>query len=75
MYTIYKYELLKPQTTLSMHKGAKILCVQVQEHFMKERPCIWALVDPQAEKEERHFKVYGTGHEIGEHEHDKRRFS
>ena len=64
MYSIYKYELLGAQTTLRMHKGAEILCVQVQEQGRKERPCLWALVDTLAEMEERHFKVYGTGHEM-----------
>lgn len=26
--------------------------------------CMWALVDPEAEKEQRHFIIVGTGHEV-----------
>jgi hypothetical protein len=37
--------------SISMPKGAELLSIQVQRGI----PCIWALVDPAAEKEERRF--------------------
>ena len=57
MKTIWKFELPK-QGNVEMPKGAEILTVQTQN----EKPCIWALVNPDAEKEERAFVIYGTGH-------------
>lgn len=47
--------------TISMPKDAKVLCVQTQ----REVPCIWAVVDPSAEVEQRKFYVRGTGHPLG----------
>ncbi len=29
-----------------------------------EQPCMWALVDPDAPKENRNFRFVGTGHPI-----------
>jgi hypothetical protein len=46
--------------TLEMPKDAEILTVQTQN----EKPCIWALVNPENDKELRYFEVYGTGHGI-----------
>jgi hypothetical protein len=40
-----------------MPVGAKILSVQAQHN----KPTIWALVDPVADKETRRFFVVGTG--------------
>lgn len=45
-------------TDLDMPKGATLLHVQVQ----RATPCLWALVDPTAEKEKRSFCWVGTGH-------------
>jgi len=42
---------------VSMPKGAQILSIQVQN----EVPCIWAVVDDNADKEVRIFEIYGTG--------------
>lgn len=59
--TIWKFEL---ETTdnqeIKMPVGAEILTVQVQGETL----CLWALVDPSAEKETRHFEMIGTGHPI-----------
>ena len=59
--TIWKFPI---ETTdfqnLVMPKGAKVLCVQIQD----DNPFIWAMVDPSAEKEERSFLVLGTGHPV-----------
>jgi hypothetical protein len=59
MKTIWKFELPK-QGKILMPKGAEILTVQTQN----EIPCIWAVVNPDADKEERTFVIYGTGFEF-----------
>lgn len=59
--TIWKYELKTTDVQqVYMPIGAEILTVQTQ----LERPCLWALVDPQAEKETRGIMIYGTGHPV-----------
>lgn len=59
--TIWKFELeIADDQTIEMPVDSEILTVQTQN----EIPCIWALVDPTAEKEIRHIKIYGTGHDI-----------
>lgn len=61
MKRVYKYPLtITDFVTISMPIGAKILRVDVQN----EKPYIWALVDPDAVKETRCFRIAGTGHEI-----------
>ena len=57
---VWKFEITPKQTTLEMPKGAEILTIQLQN----EKPCIWALVNPENAKELRHFEVYGTGANI-----------
>lgn len=60
MKAIWKYPF--PTTdiaTISMPAGAKILCVQTQNNM----PCLWALVDIEAEPEFRKIVTYGTGHQ------------
>ena len=56
---IWKFAI-NPKTTLEMPKGAEILTMQLQN----EIPCIWALVNPENEKELRNFEIYGTGNNI-----------
>lgn len=58
---IYKYKL-NPAVNQALHLpiGAEILCVQMQGADM----CLWALVDPNADIEERIIEIYGTGHPI-----------
>lgn len=59
--TIWKFKLeTKDNNIIQMPKGAKILTVEAQY----EKPCMWALVDPNQETETRHFEVFGTGHAI-----------
>lgn len=61
MKSIYKYQLpLGDTVTIEMPREAQALAVQVQSGS----PYIWALVDPDAPKELRQFKVFGTGHMI-----------
>ncbi len=55
---VYKYAI--PRTAdswVEMPEGAKILCVDEQDDLI----VIWALVDPKAQKEKRHFSIVGTG--------------
>jgi hypothetical protein len=40
-----------------MPVGAKILTAQHQDGVMT----LWAMVDPDAEREQRGFRIYGTG--------------
>ncbi len=57
---IFKYELRVDDIQfVSMPKGAKLLTVQAQQDI----PCVWALVDPNAEKEDRKIYMWGTGHD------------
>jgi hypothetical protein len=55
---IWKYEIpIKDDFTLEMPKDSKILSFQLQ----KDIPQLWAIVDENAEKEIREFKLLGTG--------------
>jgi hypothetical protein len=59
--TIWKFAFeIGDEIVIEMPKGAEILTVQVQSGLA----FIWALVDPGAEKENRYFDLYGTGHLI-----------
>lgn len=59
--TIWKFELaVNDRNNIKMPVGAEILTVQVQN----EAPCIWAMVEPDSGTEVRHFRTFGTGHEI-----------
>uniref|UniRef100_A0A6H2A2W0 DUF7352 domain-containing protein n=1 Tax=viral metagenome TaxID=1070528 RepID=A0A6H2A2W0_9ZZZZ len=61
MRTIYKYQCLEMDNfTIEMPTGSHILTVQMQ----RGEPCIWAIVDPDAFPEQRHFQLFGTGHPI-----------
>ena len=56
---VYKYEVpVSDYFTIEMPVGARILSIQTQF----KRTCIWALVDPNAEKQKRNFRLCGTGH-------------
>ncbi len=61
MKTIYKYPFgITDDFEIFMPEGARVLHVGMQY----DRPCIWALVDPNAVQEERKFHLAGTGHSI-----------
>lgn len=63
MQAVYKYSV--PMTDyfkLALPVGARVLTVQAQG----DEACLWALVDPAAEKETRSFRLAGTGHPIDE---------
>ena len=59
MKTIWKWTL-KPETTIDMPHGAKLLAVQEQHG----EPQLWALVDYGAKKYPRTFRIHGTGHDL-----------
>lgn len=64
MKRIFKYPVnIVDFIEIEMPKGAEILSFQTQY----EQPCIWAIVDPEAETEMRKFRVCGTGHELSAH--------
>lgn len=63
MKTIWKFPLVRPKVNrIAMPKGARIL--KTSGETGENSPNIWALVDSDAEKEDRFFLVTGTGHGI-----------
>lgn len=59
MTTIWKFPLaVDDHVKIRVPRDAKILAVQVQDGT----PCIWALVEPRMPKEDRTFRIFGTGH-------------
>ena len=61
METIYKYPLeLKDKQTIEMPIGSQILCVQTQF----DKPCIWAMVNPNLPPVGVKIEIYGTGGSI-----------
>jgi hypothetical protein len=63
MKTVFKYPLeLKEVQEIEMPKKAEILCIQTQNN----KPCIWALVEPNGIEETRIFEIHGTADEIKE---------
>jgi len=57
----YPFSIEDEPFEIQLPQGAKIVAVFVQD----TRPCLWAQVDPKAEKEPVRFLVCGTGHPIG----------
>lgn len=60
---IYKYPLgrLGDWITLWIPEGAEPLCVQVQNG----EPCMWAKVELGRPPVVHHFRIAGTGHDLG----------
>ncbi len=62
MKAIWKFSLVVTDVNdIEMPKWAKILKVDVN---FEEQPQMWALVIPDAIRETRRFRIYGTGHPI-----------
>lgn len=60
---VVQYQLLLlDRITVALPKDAEILDVQAQG----VNPCLWALVDRDAETEQRIFRIVGTGHGLGD---------
>lgn len=71
MKTIWKFPLLVTDLCrIQIPKNAEVLTVQRQN----EQVCLWALVDPEANKETRYFEVHGTGNPILESDNRERRY-
>lgn len=63
MKKVFKYPVeIDGKFSLLLPMEAKILAVQIQH----DKPCLWALVDPNAPVETRSFRLAGTGHPIDE---------
>ena len=61
MRAVWKFPLaLADEVELDIPRGAEMLDFQMQGRTL----CIWALVDPEAPKELRTFRVAGTGHPL-----------
>ena len=76
MKVVFKYDCsIDDEVSVMMPADAKILKVAVQrsnDDDMKRRCfCIWALVETDNLKTDRHFRVYGTGKPI---ENEKQKF-
>ena len=60
--TIWKFPLkLTDGQNISFPIGAKFLSIQDQNGI----PCLWALVDPDADTEIRFIEIFGTGSPVG----------
>jgi len=58
MKTIWKFTLeVTDYQEIDLPEGARVLCVQTQH----DRPCLWAVVDPDAELIPRGIHIFGTG--------------
>lgn len=63
MITIWKYPLIVDNFQfIKLPKDSRILTVQQQQGTL----CMWALVDPEKEREEYTVWVIGTGHPMPE---------
>lgn len=63
MRQVWKYELkTTDEQVLMMPDGAQILTVQIQE--ITDIPCLWALVNPDANKVKRIIETFGTGNPV-----------
>ncbi len=60
MKTVHKYEITDWSCPVTMPVGAKIIHVADQYGAAM----MWAVVDPSAPTENRHFRIAGTGGEI-----------
>lgn len=63
-YVIWKFPILPTNNKVEMPEDAEVLTAQMQGSTL----CIWALVDPSADKVKRDIVVVATGHEISKAE-------
>ncbi len=61
MKTIWKFPFqITDHQVIEMPAFSQLLTVQMQHG----EPCLWALVNPDARKVDRHIIVHGTGHQV-----------
>lgn len=61
MKTIWKFSLaVMDKQAIQMPIGAEILAVQLQD----TQPCLWAIVDTEAAREDRVIEIHGTGNRM-----------
>lgn len=61
MLSIWKFPIeTTDEQTLMLPSGYTLLTVQTQA----DRPCIWALVDPESPKVACRVRTFGTGHPV-----------
>lgn len=61
MRAIWKFPLEIGLTDIEIPVGAELLAVQTQA---PDTPCLWAIVNLEADRETRRFAVVGTGHPL-----------
>ena len=60
--TIWKYPLeIEDNQSVELPIDAEILTVQT----VKDKPYLWALVNPDGKTETRFIEIFGTGHPVG----------
>lgn len=63
MRTVYKYPIpVRDEIILDLPAGAEVIHVDQQD----EQTMLWALVDPDAPKVFRRFRLAETGHPLGD---------
>lgn len=62
MMEVWKYHLSE-DNTIEMPRGAKILCLQMQNG----KPTIWAMVNPKMPRQKRRFMFVDTGETFDAH--------
>ena len=68
MKKVFKYDVsIDDYQTIEMPKDSEILKAGVQNGKM----VLWVLVDPEDDKEQRRFRLTGTGHKITDDEAGK----
>lgn len=61
MKTIFKFAIpITDLQVVNMPEGAEVLTAQMQGSEL----CLWALVDPEADRKPRQFRIAGTGHKL-----------
>ena len=66
---VFKYPVsMEAEFSIDLPKGAQILKFDVQ----RDKPMMWALVDSDAVKQRRWFRIAGTGHPIDYPQHELR---
>ena len=60
---IWKYKFkITDQFSITTKRDSKLLDIKI----IDGEPCMWFLVDEDAEEEVRRFEIYGTGHSLPE---------